>query len=90
MTEEKLEQIKEQVKHGFYFNRVPDKTKKEFSDWASDEFCGDRGMAFKHLWDFYKGTISTPNAYLSEQIEILPFSNIFLDRCGNSEFSPHM
>ena len=42
------------------FNRVPTKTRKEFLEWADEEFSGDDGrgdwgMAFKCVWDYYKG-----------------------------------
>lgn len=31
--------------------RIPPKTKEEFVEWATEEFCGDFGMALKFLWD---------------------------------------
>lgn len=42
--------------HDIIINRVPPRIKREFVDWANDEFSGedgkgDYGMALKWLWD---------------------------------------
>ena len=50
----------------FVMSRVPPKTKEEFSKFTEEEFCGDRGMAFKHLWDFYKGLLPKGNELAQE------------------------
>ncbi len=50
---------------------VPQKTIEEFNKFAEEEFNGETGFAFKHLWDFRKGLLSDPNQLLAEQIECL-------------------
>jgi len=37
-----------------FISRVPKEVKKEFIDFANEEFCEDYGMAFKNIWDSFK------------------------------------
>ena len=39
---------------GLVISRVPDKTRKEFIEFADEEFAGDYGLLLKHIWDEYK------------------------------------
>jgi hypothetical protein len=57
---EKFEEIKSKFENnGFGINRVPKKTKDWFFQFAEEEFETDRGMALKHLVDFYVGVLGT-------------------------------
>jgi hypothetical protein len=38
-------------------SRVPQEVKKEFTEFADEQFCSDYGMALKWLWDHYQGTL---------------------------------
>ena len=35
--------------------RVPDDTKEQFVQFAKSEYCDDYGMAFKAIWEYFKG-----------------------------------
>jgi len=35
--------------------RIPLRTKRDFIQWADEEFCEDYGMALKWLFDFFTG-----------------------------------
>lgn len=35
-------------------SRVPKQTKKEFTEFADEEFCEDYGMCLKYVWDHFK------------------------------------
>lgn len=48
---EKLDQKLRENSESLHFARVPIRIKREFRDWATEEFCGDYGLAFKHLWE---------------------------------------
>ena len=68
----KLEEIKKKVSQdGIYINRVPKKTRKEFIDYAKEEFAGDYGMALKWLIDFRSGLLSNPNQILMDQMQVM-------------------
>jgi len=48
---ERLNDRLQEKSMSLHFNRVPVRVKREFVAWADEEFCGDYGLAFKHLWD---------------------------------------
>ena len=51
----KIREIQERVKaNGIVMNRVPDSTRQEFINFSKEEFCDDRGMCFKYIWDNFK------------------------------------
>ena len=53
---EKFERILDNYNQvSLHISRVPPKTKEEFKQFANEEFCDDFGMAFKHIWDNFKG-----------------------------------
>jgi len=37
--------------------RLPNDTKCEFTSFAKEKYCDDFGMAFKAVWEYYKGDI---------------------------------
>ena len=37
-----------------HMSRVPKETKEEFVNFADADFCGDRGLCFKSIWDNFK------------------------------------
>jgi hypothetical protein len=41
-----------------HISRIPTQTKKEFKEYAEKEFCNDFGLAFKYVWDSYKGVLN--------------------------------
>ena len=51
----RVKEIQEKVKtQGIIMNRVPDSTRQEFIKFSKDEFCDDRGLCFKYVWDQFK------------------------------------
>jgi len=69
---EKIEKIREKVGvNSLYISRIPEKTKKEFQEFATAEFCGDYGMLLKHLFDFYKGAMLSGNEAYDVALEDL-------------------
>jgi len=63
-----VEEIRERLTNGFSINRIPQKTRDEFIRFSEDEFCGDRGMALRHLWDFYTGLLSSNLAHIEAEL----------------------
>ena len=66
------------AKDRIVFDRVPWKTKKAFTQFASEEFANDYGMCLKWLWDFYEGSLLPKESHftimlqdLSERIDVL-------------------
>jgi len=71
-AKEKIEQIREKVKEtSIYIARVPKETKSEFMIYAKSDFENDYGMAFKWVWDFRKGLLTSPNRIITEQLEVI-------------------
>jgi len=71
-TNEKIENIRTRITTpAFSISRIPDKTRKEFMDFADKEFCSDRGMALKHIWDCYNGLITTGVEHLEVELDIV-------------------
>lgn len=67
---ERLEKIKETFeKNGFGINRIPEKTKQWFLEFAETEFLSDRGMALKHLIDFYTGVVGAGTEHIELAIQ---------------------
>jgi len=66
-----VKDIRERIVNGFSINRIPDKTKNWFIDFAHEEFCDDRGMLLKHLVDFYIGLIPSGVEHLELAINEL-------------------
>ena len=52
-------------------DRVPRKTISWLKNLAFEEFCGDYGMALKHICDFYQGMIPVGTEHLEMDIEYL-------------------
>lgn len=53
-TTEQLAQLNERLlqnAQSLHISRVPTRIKREFVEWANAEFCGDYGLALKHLWE---------------------------------------
>jgi uncharacterized membrane protein YfbV (UPF0208 family) len=75
-TIEEVERAKQNAMIGsgyLHIRFVPSNTAREFMDFASNqaEFNKDWGMAFKHIWDVYKGLVGITNHELSEKIREL-------------------
>jgi len=53
--QKKAREIKDKVStRGIVMNRVPEITRKEFLEFAEEEFCDDFGMAFNFVWSNFK------------------------------------
>ena len=63
--------IKERMSKGLTISRIPSETHDWFVSFAKQEFCGDYGMALKHLRDVYTGLISSGIEHLQEEIIML-------------------
>jgi len=70
---EKIEQLKKGLNNqaSLHISRVPIETFQSFISFADVEFCSDRGMALKHLFDCYRGLITKGTEHLEMQIETL-------------------
>jgi len=68
---EQAKEIRNRIVNGFAINRIPPKEKDWFIEFADEEFCGDRGMALKHLIQVYVGLIPTGVEHLEQGIEEL-------------------
>ena len=66
-----MDEIRQRIVNGFAINRIPPKTQKAFIEFAKEEFCDDRGMALKFLWDFYAGLIPSGIEHLEAEIMAL-------------------
>lgn len=64
-VEEQIELIKRRISPNYLaLNRVPVDVRKGFIEFAEEKFCKDRGMAFKHIWDFYTGILNAGTEHL--------------------------
>lgn len=54
MDEKFAEIVLKEKERKISISRLPKQTKEEFVQFASDEFCDDFGMCFKHVWDSFK------------------------------------
>lgn len=70
---EKIEQLKKGLGNQtqMQISRVPIETFQSFIEFANKEFCDDRGMALKHIWDCYRGLITKGTEHLEAEIEAL-------------------
>ena len=82
------EEIRKRITDGLRISRLPEKTKKEFIEFANDEFCGDFGMALKHLFDFYKGIIGSGNEHIEEALTNLNERLVVLENKPVEEKKP--
>lgn len=72
-SNEKIDGIRKRISKKepeYSISRIPDKVRKEFTEFANKEFCSDRGMALKFLWDFYTGVISTGTEHLEIELSV--------------------
>ena len=67
----RIESLKERLSTGFSISRIPKKEKEWFINFSKDEFCDDRGMALKHIIDFYCGLIPVGIEHLEIAIQDL-------------------
>lgn len=56
---EKLMEAREKIKalipqDRLVINRIPIDTKREFIEYAKENFCDDYGQCLKAIWDYYK------------------------------------
>jgi len=65
------EEIKSKMSKGLTISRIPSETHDWFTNFAKEEFCGDYGMALKHLKDVYTGLISSGIEHLEEEVIML-------------------
>lgn len=54
-----------------HISRIPRRDKRFFIDYAKDYFCGDYGMALKHVLDVFRGMSPVGYEELQEQIDEL-------------------
>ena len=69
--EKDVKDIKEKINYGITISRVPKKTRKQLFQLADEEFCSDRGMALKHVIDFYFGLVPTGTEHIEHVVEQL-------------------
>ena len=55
-TVDDVKELKEKIRNnlGIVMSRVPEKTRKEFIEFADGEFAGDYGMTLHYIWDAFK------------------------------------
>ncbi len=56
MTEDQILKLKKRLQESrksLSIARLPDKTKESFMELANEEFCGDYGMAFREILNYY-------------------------------------
>jgi hypothetical protein len=70
---EQLREMRERSGRGMHISRIPERIFKEFAEWADAEFCSDRGMALKWLWEAHleTATLSARIAELEQRITAL-------------------
>jgi len=51
-------------------SRIPEKTRKDFINFAKNEFCSDRGMCLKFLLDNYQGLITTGVEHIELELSV--------------------
>lgn len=85
---EEIKNIRERIVNGFSINRIPNKEKKWFIDFASREFCDDRGMALKHLIDFYVGLIPSGVEHLESAVNELQQRVLSIEESINKQPEP--
>ena len=71
-----IKELKEKIRNnlGLVMSRVPEKTRKEFIEFAEGEFADDRGMCLHYIWDcfkHYQQIINTQNTKLDYIINLL-------------------
>jgi hypothetical protein len=66
-----IKPLHEKFVNGFGINSCPAKTKEFFLKFADEEFLSHRGLALKHLIDFYVGLIPTGIEHLEIEVERL-------------------
>jgi hypothetical protein len=56
VTIDEFKDLKEKIKNnlGLVMSRVPEKTRKEFIEFANGEFAEDYGMTLHYVWDCFK------------------------------------
>jgi len=54
MTEDFNGIVLREKEKSLHISRIPTKTKKEFIQFAEEEFSGDYGMLLRELWESYK------------------------------------
>lgn len=64
ISRDKLRTILEKNKTRLSISRVPEETKKEFTDFAKEEYNDDWGFALKGLWDAYREYIKIKDSWL--------------------------
>jgi hypothetical protein len=62
---QQLREMRERNGRGMHISRIPERIFKEFAEWADAEFCSDRGMALKWLWEAHLDTVRL-NARIEE------------------------
>jgi hypothetical protein len=79
-TPQQIQKVKEMVMAGegyLHIKQCPKNTVEEFLLFANnkDEWCGNWGLAFKHVWDFYKGMNPRDNEVVLQRLEALEALN---------------
>jgi hypothetical protein len=70
---QQLRELRERNGRGMHISRIPERVFKEFVAWADAEFCSDRGMALKWLWEAHLETtvMGAKIAELEQRITVL-------------------
>lgn len=76
MENDELKNLKEKVlnPNRLFLARVPEKTKKEFIEFANGEFAEDYGMCLHYVWNafkHYQQIINTQDTKLDYMIELI-------------------
>lgn len=67
--ESPIEELKKKIGQDYFtISRVPKKTREWFFKFCNEEFEGDRGMALKHLIDFYTGILNAGTEHIEMAI----------------------
>jgi hypothetical protein len=71
-----MQKLKETIMKGnnyLHIKRLPENTVQEFIEFANDdkEFGGDWGVAFKYVWDMFKGTLPLKDEQLVAHLDSL-------------------
>jgi hypothetical protein len=75
-TIDEVRDLKEKIRNnlGLVMSRVPEKTLKEFKEFAKGEFEDDYGMCLHYVWDMFKHyqqIINTQDTKLDYMISLL-------------------
>jgi len=65
-----------------HMSRIPRRTKRWFTDYADDYFCGDYGMCFKHICNSFRGMSPIGYDELADELDALK------QRLNESEVKP--